>query len=58
MAGLIAQTEYESEAFIANAVLLDVLNDGTSWYRVVNSKGEITASTFVPFAGRGSRANA
>ena len=58
MAHLIAMKEYASDAFECNAVLLDVLDDGTSWYRVVDSKGEITASTFVPFAGRGSRANA
>ncbi len=55
---LIAQTEYDSDAFECNAVLLDILDDGTSCYRVVNSKGEITAQSFVPFVGRGSRAHA
>ena len=55
---LVAQTEYASDAFECNAILLDVLGDGTSCYRAVNSKGEITAITFIPFAGRGSHANA
>ena len=58
MARLIAAREYASDAFECNAVLLDVLDDGTSCYRVVNSKGEITAQSFVPFVGRGSRAHA
>jgi hypothetical protein len=58
MARLIAATEYASDAFECNAVLLDVLDDGTSCYRVVDSKGEITATTFVPFAGKGSQVNA
>ena len=58
MAHLIAMKEYASDAFECNAVLLDILDDGTSCYRVVNSKGEITAQSFVPFVGRGSRAHA
>ena len=54
MARLIAQTEYESDAFKDNVVLLDVLDDSTSRYQVFDSKLNRTAISFIPWQGRGS----
>ena len=54
MARLIAQTEYESDAFKDNVVLLDVLDDSTSRYQVFDSKLNRTAISFIPWQDRGS----
>ena len=58
MVRLIAATEYASDAFEDNVVMLDVLENGTTRYLILNSKGEETAQSFIPWQGRGSHAHA
>jgi hypothetical protein len=48
MVKLMARTEWESDVYQDNVLMLELLDNGTSCYRVINSKGETTAQSYVP----------
>jgi hypothetical protein len=54
MAVSLHKTEYESDAFKDNMILIGVLDDSTSRYQVFDSKLNRTAISFIPWQGRGS----
>ena len=48
MVKLMARTKWESDVYQDNVLMLELLDNGTSCYRVINSKGETTAQSYVP----------